>query len=226
MAALGIATPLQLRDACPTMIRQRFSVVLQRTVLELQGTPCLDLETDSPDSKTICCSRSFGRAVLAYDEMAEALTAYTSYAAQKMRRQGLATDLVQVMVTTNEWKPEDTPYYATHTVSLTIGTHDTARLIRAALHGLRTVYRDGFRYKKCGVTFLNLHPADQVQGSLFLRPDDPRRVALMGAIDAINSRHGKDRVRFACSGLDRPWKLRAEFHSPKYTTRWGELLSV
>lgn len=91
LAAIGITTPLQLRDADPTMIRQRFNVVLQRTVLELQGTPCLDLEQDSPESKTICCGRSFGRAVEGFSELAEALTAYTSYAAQKMRRQGLAT---------------------------------------------------------------------------------------------------------------------------------------
>ena len=85
LAALSITSPLKLRDANPTRIRERFNVVLQRTVMELQGTPCLDLEQDSPDSKTICCSRSFARAVEGFDELAEALTAYTSYAAQKMR---------------------------------------------------------------------------------------------------------------------------------------------
>jgi DNA polymerase V len=77
LAALGITSPLKLREADPARIRERFNVVLQRTVMELQGTPCLDLEQDSPDSKTICCSRSFGRAVEGFDELAEALTAYT-----------------------------------------------------------------------------------------------------------------------------------------------------
>lgn len=133
LAEIGITTPLQLRDVDPTMIRQRFNVVLQRTVLELQGTPCVDLEQDSPESKTICCSRSFGKAVEGFSELAETLTAYTSYAAQKMRRQDLATASVVVMVTTNRHKPEDAQYYATRPVRLTIGTSDTGRLIRAAL---------------------------------------------------------------------------------------------
>lgn len=70
------------------------------------------------------------------------------------------------------------------------------------------------------------HPADAVQGSLFLRPDQPGRVQLMQAIDALNARYGRDRVRYAASGMDRPWKLRAEHLSQRYTTRWGELLTV
>ncbi len=48
----------------------------------------------------------------------------------------------------------------------------------------------------------------------------------MGAIDGINQRYGRDRVRFAGTGLERGWKLKAEFHSPRYTTRWDELLRV
>lgn len=226
LAEIGITTPLQLRDADPAMIRQRFNVVLQRTVMELQGTPCIDLEQDNPDSKTICTSRSFGRYVEGYDEMAEALTSYVSRAAEKMRRQGLATPAIMVLVQTNKHKPDQPQYYATRGVKLTIATADTGRLIRAALWGLKQIYRPGFRYKKTGVLFLDLAPAASVQGSLFLRPDTPERVRLMQLVDELNARHGRDRVRFACSGLDRGWKLKAEFHSPRYTTRWGELLAV
>ncbi|KQT96112.1 hypothetical protein ASG60_20555 [Methylobacterium sp. Leaf469] len=215
---MGITTPLQLRDACPTMIRQRFNVVVQRTVLELQGYPCIDLEQGSPDAKTICTSRSFGRAVEGFDELAEALTAYTSYAAQKLRRQGLATASITVMLTTNRHKTEDDQYYAPRPVRLTIGTSDTGRLIWAALWGLKSIYRPGFHYKKGGILLLDLHPAEAVQGSLFLRPDDPRRVALMAAMDALNARYGKDRVRYAASGTARPWKLRAEHLSQRCTT--------
>lgn len=73
---------------------------------------------------------------------------------------------------------------------------------------------------------LDLHPEGQVQGSLFLRPDTPERVRLMGAADVLNARYGRDRVRYACTGMERPWKLKAEFLSQRYTTRWGELLNV
>ena len=107
-----------------------------------------------------------------------------------------------------------------------IATADTGRLIRAALWGLRRIYRPGFQYKKTGILFLDLAQAAAVQGSLFLRPDTPERVRLMTIVDELNARYGRDRVRFACSGMDRPWKLKAEFLSQRYTTRWGELLSV
>ena len=189
LADLGITTPLQLRAADPAMIRQRFNVVLHRTVLELRGIPCLDLDRDTPDSRTICTSRSFGRAVEGFDDLAEALTAYVSRAAEKMRRQGLAAAALVVMVTTNRHKPEDAQYHATRHVRLTIATADTARLIRAALWGLRAIYKPGFRYKKTGILLLDLAPAERVQGSLFLEPDDRRRVALMLAIDAMGSGH-------------------------------------
>ncbi len=85
--------------------------------MELQGTPCIDLEQDRPDSKTICCSRSFGHYVEGYDELAEALTAYVSRAAEKMRKQGLATPAVMVLLQTNRHKPEQPQYNATGTSS-------------------------------------------------------------------------------------------------------------
>lgn len=110
LAEIGITSPLQLRVADPTMIRQRFNVVLQRTVMELQGTPCIDLEQDSPDSKTICMSRSLGRYVETFDELAEALTAYVSRGAEKMRRQGLATPAIIVLLNTNKHKPDQPQY--------------------------------------------------------------------------------------------------------------------
>lgn len=158
-------------------------------------------------------------------KLAEALTAYTSYAAQKMRRQGLATASISIMLTTNK-HTQDAQYYATRPVRLTIGTADTGRLIRAALWALRGIYKPGFRYKKCGILLLDLHPAEAVQGSFFIRPDQPKRVQLMASIDALNARYGRDRVRYATSGIDRPWKLRSEYLSQRYTTRWGELLNV
>ena len=158
--------------------------------------------------------------------LSEALTTYVSRSAEKLRRQRLAAAAVSVLVSTNRHKSEEPQHHATRHVRLTIATADTGRLIRAALYGLRGIYRPGFRYKKTGILLLDLIPAAGVQGSLFLQPDDPRRLALMGAIDGINQRYGRDRVRFAGTGLERGWKLKAEFHSPRYTTRWDELLRV
>lgn len=64
LAAFGITTPLQLRDADPRFLRERFSVVLEGTVHELRGTPCIAFEDVTPNRKSLVASRSFGRPVL------------------------------------------------------------------------------------------------------------------------------------------------------------------
>jgi DNA polymerase V len=48
----------------------------------------------------------------------------------------------------------------------------------------------------------------------------------MEQIDNINFSMRGDVVKFASSGTKRNWKMRREFHSPRYTTRWDELREV
>jgi DNA polymerase V len=102
-----------------------------------------------------------------------------------------------------------------------------AELIAAALAGLTSIWRDGYRYKKAGVILLDLHPAAAVQDGLFDKADRPHRVVLMRTIDKLNLRFGRDTLSFAAAGRrDRSWKLRRELLSPCYTTAWDELLMV
>jgi DNA polymerase V len=63
LEAMGIHTVRQLRDADAETLRSRFSVVLERTVRELRGVPCLDLEEVVPEKQQIMSSRSFGTLV-------------------------------------------------------------------------------------------------------------------------------------------------------------------
>jgi DNA polymerase V len=91
LAAIGIATPLDLKHGDPRLIRERLGVVTMRLALELRGVPCLDLEREIPDRKSIMASRSFGRPVITLAELREAVAAYTARATEKLRRQHLAT---------------------------------------------------------------------------------------------------------------------------------------
>lgn len=223
---IGIRTPLQLRDADPRFIRDRFSVVMERMVLELRGIPCIDLERSRPDNKSIMASRSFGRPVESLHEMQEAVASYVSRAAEKLRRQDLAAGQLIVFVNTNRHRPQDAQYYATRPVRLPIATADTSRLVRAALHGLACVWKPGFRYKKAGVILLDLVQAGSVQGNLFTLPDSPNSQTLMAALDGLNRRYGRDTLTIGAGGRKKAWKLRSEQLSDHYTTSWGELLSV
>ena len=222
----SIKTPLALRDADPKTIRQNFGVVGERIVSELRGIPCIDIEDVVPNRKSLIASRSFGRPVEALNEMQDAVAAYASRAAEKMRRQGLSTANIIVFIETNPFKKQDRQYRASQSVQLPIATSDTGRLVAAAKNGLRRIWAEGYKYKKAGVMLLDLVPASGIQGSLFDLPDSPASLARMRAFDAINRRYGRDTLVIGRTSLNSGWKLRRDHISNRYTTSWSELLKV
>jgi DNA polymerase V len=226
LAAIGMNTPLDLKRGDPRLIRERLGVVTMRLALELRGVGRLDLERVTPDRKSIMASRSFGRPVTTLAELREAVASYAARAAEKLRRQHLATAHLTVFIETNRFKPDDAQHYAARPVRLPVATSDSGKLIGAALAGLASIWRDGYRYKKAGVVLLDLDPVAGVQVGLFDKADDARRVMLMRTVDQLNLRFGRDTVSFAAAGRRRAWKLRRGFLSPRYTTAWDELLRV
>jgi DNA polymerase V len=224
--AIGITTPLELHDADHRLIRERFSVVLERMVLELRGVACIGLEEVSPDRKNLIASRSFGQAVETRRGLEEAVSVYTARAAEKTRRQNLATASLTVWIETDSFKPEQRQYHASKAVRLPVATADTGKLTAAAMAALGIIFKPGYRYKKAGVTFLDLVPAGRVQSGLFDQPDDTRSLQRMRAIDQLNVRSGRGTIGFGTAGERQAWNLRREFISPRYTTDWNELLRV
>ena len=198
--AIGITTPLELHDADHRLIRERFSVVLERMVLELRGVACIGLEEVSPDRKSLIASRSFGQAVETRRGLEEAVSVYTARAAEKMRRQNLATASLTVWIETNSFKPEQRQYHASKAVRLPVATADTGKLTAAAMAALGIIFKPGYRYKKAGVTFLDLVPAGRVQSGLFDQPDDTRSLQRMRAIDQLNVRFGRGTIGFGTAG--------------------------
>ena len=226
LEAIGIRTPLELRNASPRFVRERCSVVMERMVHELRGEPCLDLEEVTPDRKSIMASRSFGRSVTKLRELEEAVATHTARAAEKMRRQNLATASVVVFVHTNQFKPSAPQYYGTREVELPVASADTTKLIGAAMRALSAVWRKGFGYSKAGVIFPVLCQAADAQPDLFAAPDTAGRKRLMRTVDSLNSRYGRGAITYGTMGRQHGWKLRSDHKSPHYTTDWDQLLKV
>ena len=226
LRALGIETPLQLRDADPRFMRGHFSVVMERMIHELRGFPCIDLEEGNPSNKTIIASRSFGNPVTTHHDMMQAVSSHTARAAEKMRRQGLACAALMVCIETNEFRPQDPQYSPSQAVRLSVASADTGKLVTAALAALKRIWRPGFRYKKAGTVFLDLMPAEEVQGGLFERPDDERSQSRMVTIDRLNKRYGRGTIAFGLAGERQSWRMRRDLLSPRYTTQLDELLAV
>lgn len=220
----GIRTALDLRDTDEHWARRRMTVVGQRTVLELRGIPCIDLETQPPAGKTIIRSRSFGRAVVDPAEMNEAVAFFASRAAEKLRSQKLLANMLGVFITTSLFVKRK--YSNGATLSLNAPTDDTSKLIRLAVGGLDRVFREGFEYKKAGVMLSGLIPRRQHQWLLFGQAERLRSERLMAAMDAVNQDMGADVLRYAAAGLRQGWQMKQSHRSSRYTTRWDELLTV
>lgn len=222
--AMGIHTVLDLKRADTATIRSRFSVVLEKTIRELNGTVCIDLEEAPPTKQQIVSSRSFGMPVTDLQSLAESVTLYMSRAAEKLRRQQSCASSVHVFIRTSPFKPDE-PYYANSlTIPLPSPTDDTVKLVRAVLWGLKRIYKPGYRYQKAGVMLSELVPLDQCQGDLFAQtPQTTRSARLMAAMDSINRSMGRQTVKLAAEGFRQPWKMKQGNRSPGYTTRWEEL---
>ena len=226
LQAEGIATVMDLRRTDPAWVRERFGIVLQRLALELRGQACLALELATPDRKSIVASRSFGTPVLRRFELDEAVAAFTARAAGKLRGQGLAAGRLAVFVETNPFREQDRQYTASRSVALPVATADTARLIAAAQLVLSAIWKDGYRYKKAGVMLLDLGKAAVVADGLFDRRDSAASLARMRAIDTLNARFGRDTLAFGRTAQRRPWHVRSERLSRRFTTDWDELLKT
>lgn len=226
LQAGGIQTVKDLIRLDPATIRSHWSVVLERTVRELQGKPCIDLEHNQAPKKEIATTRSFGRPVLELHQLAEAVTDFASRAAEKLRKQSGLANQVLVYIRTSPFRP-DPQYSRSITTPLRRPSSDTACIAKAALDGLHRIFQPGFKYAKAGVMLLDLQHEGQQQCELDLEGDSQKdRSTLMTALDRLNQRYGKGTLHMASAGVEgnkRVWSMKQERRTPRYTTSWEDL---
>jgi DNA polymerase V len=218
----GITTALALRDIDLRWARKAMTVVGARLVMELRGISCLPLEKCPPAKKTITNSRSFPMAIDNPDELREAVASFTTRAAEKLRRAGLASSVVTVFVETSQHSPG--PQYANSaTIEMIYPTDSTQELLQAALEALGRVFRKGYDYRRVGVTLSGFTPADQLTNRLFDYETLEKFRRIMPIVDMLNMKYGRDTVRWAVAKPNGRWKTKAARCSPRYTTRLSDI---
>ena len=224
--ALGITTALDLANASPRAIRDQFSVVLERTVRELNGESCIELEEIPPTKKQIVCSRSFGVKVTHFELLREAVCEYATRATEKLRKEQQQAKVLTVFIRTSPFKDNEPQYSNSASGELLIPSCDTRDFIELANHLLKRIWKDGFRYAKAGVMLSDFYDPGMFQPGLF---DDvstrSNSQQLMSVLDTINQ-SGAGKVFFAGQGLKKDWSMKREHLSPAYTTRWDQLPRV
>ncbi len=224
--ALGITTALDLANASPRAIRDQFSVVLERTVRELNGESCIELEEIPPIKKQIVCSRSFGVKVTHFELLREAICEYATRATEKLRKEQQQAKVMTAFIRTSPFKDNEPQYSNSASGELLIPSCDTRDFIELANHLLKRIWKDGFRYAKAGVMLSDFYDPGMFQPGLF---DDvstrSNSQQLMSVLDTINQ-SGAGKVFFAGQGTKKDWPMKREHLSPAYTTRWDQLPRV
>lgn len=223
LEAMGITKALQLADTDIRFIRKHFNVVLERTVRELRGESCLELEEFAPAKQEIVSSRSFGERITDYDEMRQAICSYAARAAEKLRSEHQYCRYISVFVKTSPFALKEQYYGNQAGTKLLTPTQDTRDIIAAATRCLDAIWRDGHRYQKAGIMLGDFFSQGVAQLNLF---DDhaPRAGsdALMTLMDTLN-KQGKGTLYFAGQGAQQTWQMKREMLSPCYTTRLTDI---
>lgn len=223
---VGIHTAAELRDMPLRQARAVGTVVLERTILELQGEACLSFDEVEPQRKGMAVTRSSGTPMTDFDTLFQAITAHATRAAEKLRRHGLVAGTLTVFYHTNRHRPDRPQYSGSRSTRMMPMSSDTFDLVEAARRCAEAAWPKAhvgtFGFTKAGVLLDDLVRLEDRPQTLF-DVARPKSAALMTALDQVNDRFGKKTMVLASEGMQRPWQLRADHRSPRYTTRMSDL---
>ena len=221
----GIDTALDLAQISPQNIRKKFSVVLERTVRELRGERCLDIDDDISSKKQIVVSRSFGQRISNLKELRPIVSNFAVRAAEKLRNEKQKCSQVSVFVRTSPFNKNKPQHSDLKTVGLLTPTNDTRDILIAAKKGLLPIFRPGYDYAKAGIILNKFSDEQTKQYSLFKDPNDPKQnTKLMKYLDQMNAY--ETQIYYASQNTKKWSPMKQNMTSPKYTTNWYDLPKV
>jgi DNA polymerase V len=222
----GFHTAADFVNAPESWVKKHLSVTGLRLLYELRGIPSMAREDETGVRKNICTSRSFGNRIAEKNLIAEAMANFAASCASKLRKDKTCCRKLQVFLQTNPHKTSEAQYRRSIDMDLERASNHSGEIIKTALRGLDLIFKPGFLYMKCGVTVTDLVPESSVQANCFDQSDHQKKGRVMQTVDQINRALGKEVLRSAVQGFDRPYRLKADYLSPCYTTRMSDVLKI
>ena len=219
---LGIHSILDLARADPVRIRDRFSVVLMRTVLELQGTPCIPFEEERVGRDQLIFSRSFATPITTAGGVRQVLGIYAQQASARLARHGLQAKVLTAFAATSAFSPQPSSFPSV-CVPLPMPTADPVLLARAA-YALLPRIDDGAKYVRAGIMVTDLRPrGTQAPLAIFENPHEARGIGSL--LEDVSRRYGRGSIGLGHAGIrgGPDWTMKRDMLSPRYTTHWAEL---
>jgi DNA polymerase V len=222
----GIKTVGELREKPEMWFKQHMTIIGQRMWNELWGRPSISLDDFIESKKIVSVSRSFRNYIETPDVLAEALTMYASRLGEKLRNNNLRCLYLQVYLYTNQHREDHPQHFPAHTHKLAIASNNNHDLVRIATGIARKLYMSGIKYRKAGVIAIGLVPESELQLNLLSDHDGGKRDAISAILDHVNLAYGRGTIRMASEGYENPWRLKHEYLSKGYTTRWPDIVKV
>ena len=219
----NIDTAYKLKNISNTWVKKNTNVLGAKTVMELRGVPCVELQTVEPKRKSCCVSRSFGKKVENIEKLKESITTHCLSAAEKIRGDNQVTKSVTVSIRTSPFDKHKEYYSNSITVDLPIATNNSIELIKAATEGLMAIYKYGYFYQKSGIILSNLNDAEKEEFNLLAPLLETKSKSLMKAIDLTNTKYGRNSISIAQAGVSNTWKMRREHFSKIDTASFDSL---
>ena len=226
LASMGICKAMDLAQADARTLREKFSVVIEKTARELAGVSCLELAEADPPKQEICCSRMFGERQTTIEPIKEAVATYTQRAAEKLRAQGSLCKKIRVSIRTGMFNPDEAKYANSALVELPYPTNDVRLMTKAATEAVNRLFVAGFKYSKAEVLLMDLRQPGEFTDDLFAQSQPVGVERVMVVLDEINERWGRGTLRAASVPAAPQWAMRRDLMSQSYTTKLDQLWVV
>ena len=219
----GISSAWQLAQCDPKSIRKQFSVETERTVRELNGTPCIAWDAERANKKQIYSTRAFGIKVTQENDLRQALCWHAEKVGEKLRRQQSSVVTLTLFAHANPFASEG-HYHKAVQHKFAHPTNDTRALVQAASYASQVLFKAGVLFHKCGIGAIEILDDEHVQPDMFAQlTHNPK---LMQCMDAINKKYGSQTIGAAAKGTHQNWTMKRDFLSPQYTTNWQHLPKI
>lgn len=239
LARFGVQTAYDLATFPLDKAKKYLSITGFRTVQELNGIPALE-RNELRNKQNIGTSKSFARSVTDLSELETALAEYAQLAAERMRAEGSACRIISVyLMTARAFRPENKSkeYFNAASVELPSSTSYLPVILSAAKKLLRSLYRNGYEYRKIMLNLLALESDTERQMELFYNNTEQRKKykAVMSACDCINTKYGRGIIHpgtrnltkeIKADGKKADWIMERKMLSPEYTTNLNDIPEV
>ncbi|WHA55244.1 Y-family DNA polymerase [Acinetobacter pittii] len=209
LQGMGINSVFDLACTDPREMKKKFSIVMARTVAELQGISCIEIEHAPQPKQQIIASRSFGSRVTELEDLKEAISMYAQDACSRLRDESLLCGCMIAFVQSNPFDPNVPFYNKSISGGFSEPTDCAIDLVKAATRMVGEIFKEGVKYKKCGVILTGLEPKSGHTYDLLTDFETiEKKEKLMKTLEGVHQKYGKKKLGVGpCFIPGRTWSM-------------------